>query len=226
MSSLPSTSTRRAPCARVMNSGEAPTDLNARTGLFTPPGRMSCARAKSCFDLVWRIFDEWVSAVYLDRRHCYAAGKGTIRSRANSSGVRQRCGNCLLRKRRVVGEQLIRRDAGREIVEHNRYRDPRAAKPGPAVQGVWRGDDVFLPAHGCPRGRVYAWARASANEKPSPMNVPFFCRISIGRRYLSSRRVTKNCSIRANAGAYAGVSEEVCWKMSRRSLERRRARSR
>src|SRR5215831_1029492 len=46
MKTLPSASSIREPDARRMNSGEAPTDLNARTGLSTPPGRIACARAK------------------------------------------------------------------------------------------------------------------------------------------------------------------------------------
>src|SRR3954469_21288307 len=46
MNVLPSTSSMREPDARRMNSGAAPTDLNARTGLSTPPGRIDCARAK------------------------------------------------------------------------------------------------------------------------------------------------------------------------------------
>ena len=37
---LPSTSSMRAPAARRMNSGDAPTALKARTGLSTPPGRI------------------------------------------------------------------------------------------------------------------------------------------------------------------------------------------
>src|SRR5256885_9221868 len=49
---LPSTSTSVAPDARVMNSGDPPTDLNARTGLSTPPGRSCCARKKSFCDRV------------------------------------------------------------------------------------------------------------------------------------------------------------------------------
>src|ERR687890_1465291 len=38
MNGLPSTSKTREPPPRSMNSGSPPTDLNARTGLFTPPG--------------------------------------------------------------------------------------------------------------------------------------------------------------------------------------------
>src|SRR4051812_46269448 len=49
---LPSTSTSVAPEARLMNSGDSPTDLNARTGLSTPPGSSCCARAKSFCDAV------------------------------------------------------------------------------------------------------------------------------------------------------------------------------
>src|SRR4051812_22808510 len=52
---LPSTSTSVAPDARLMNSGEPPTDLKARTGLSTPPGRSWEARAKSFFDFSVRI---------------------------------------------------------------------------------------------------------------------------------------------------------------------------
>src|SRR5213593_5235612 len=46
MNLLPSTSSMWAPAARRMNSGSAPTDVNARTGLSTPPGRIRCAREK------------------------------------------------------------------------------------------------------------------------------------------------------------------------------------
>src|SRR2546426_10247023 len=60
MNVLPSTSSMCAPEARRMNSGEAPTDLNARTGLSTPPGRMRHARWKRRVDLFVRIFnDDW-----------------------------------------------------------------------------------------------------------------------------------------------------------------------
>jgi hypothetical protein len=48
---LPSTSVNLAPAARVMNSGAPPTDVKARTGLSTPPGRMELARAKSFRDV-------------------------------------------------------------------------------------------------------------------------------------------------------------------------------
>src|SRR5437868_15454306 len=46
MKLFPSTSSMREPAARVMNNGAAPTDLNARTGLSTPPGIIACARVK------------------------------------------------------------------------------------------------------------------------------------------------------------------------------------
>src|SRR5258707_15156887 len=47
MNRLPSTSSIVAPEPRVTKSGVPPTDLNARTGLSTPPGRMREARVKS-----------------------------------------------------------------------------------------------------------------------------------------------------------------------------------
>src|SRR5215831_18552067 len=47
---LPSTSTIVAPDAFLMKSGDPPTDLNARTGLSTPPGSSCCAREKSLSD--------------------------------------------------------------------------------------------------------------------------------------------------------------------------------
>src|SRR5262245_29252766 len=50
MNVRPSTSVSRAPCARLMNSGSAPTDRNARTGLSTPPGSRRTAFANSVFD--------------------------------------------------------------------------------------------------------------------------------------------------------------------------------
>src|SRR5262245_14669040 len=46
MKRLPSTSSMYAPDARRMKSGAAPTAVNARTGLSTPPGRIRCAREK------------------------------------------------------------------------------------------------------------------------------------------------------------------------------------
>jgi hypothetical protein len=48
---LPSASRMRAPLARSMNTGVAPTDLNARTGLFTPPGRIRDDATKSFSDV-------------------------------------------------------------------------------------------------------------------------------------------------------------------------------
>ena len=48
---LLSASVTVAPCARVMNNGCPPTDRNARTGLFTPPGIYFCARANNVFDV-------------------------------------------------------------------------------------------------------------------------------------------------------------------------------
>ncbi len=45
-SSAPSTVHMRLPAARAMNTGSQPTLLQARTGLFTPPGRMFWARLK------------------------------------------------------------------------------------------------------------------------------------------------------------------------------------
>src|SRR6185312_8059109 len=52
---LPSMSTSVAPDARLMKTGEPPTDVKARTGLSTPPGSSCCARANSFFDLSDRI---------------------------------------------------------------------------------------------------------------------------------------------------------------------------
>src|SRR5262249_24572892 len=49
---LPSRSTSVAPEARAMNRGEPPTDLNARTGLSTPPGNSCCVREKTFCDRV------------------------------------------------------------------------------------------------------------------------------------------------------------------------------
>src|SRR5690349_5221036 len=51
----PSASSRCAPAARLMNNGDAPTDLNARTGLSTPPGRIREAAANSSSDLAYRL---------------------------------------------------------------------------------------------------------------------------------------------------------------------------
>src|ERR1700730_1738284 len=57
MNVLPSTSSRRDPRARRMNSGDAPTALNARTGLSTPPGRIWQARENHWLDCLKRIVD-------------------------------------------------------------------------------------------------------------------------------------------------------------------------
>lgn len=51
MYSFPSTSKMREPLARLTNTGVMPTDLNARTGLFTPPAIESPDRSKSSADL-------------------------------------------------------------------------------------------------------------------------------------------------------------------------------
>src|SRR5215813_6617749 len=64
---LPSTSTSVAPEARAMKRGEPPTDLNARTGLSTPPGSNCCAREKSFCDRV----------VFMDRHCAVRSHRGT-----------------------------------------------------------------------------------------------------------------------------------------------------
>src|SRR5215471_6967660 len=66
MNRLPSTSSIRAPDARRMNSGDAPTALNARTGLSTPPGSIAFARVKSAADRFVLMADGRLS--YFDRR--------------------------------------------------------------------------------------------------------------------------------------------------------------
>src|SRR5471030_1106618 len=43
---LPSASQKYGPCARSMNRGVPPTERNARTGEFTPPGMVFWARSK------------------------------------------------------------------------------------------------------------------------------------------------------------------------------------
>src|SRR5476651_571784 len=43
---LPSASQKCGPCARSMNRGVPPTERNARTGEFTPPGMVFWARSK------------------------------------------------------------------------------------------------------------------------------------------------------------------------------------
>src|SRR5471032_718570 len=43
---LPSASQKYGPCARSMNHGVPPTERNARTGEFTPPGMVFWARSK------------------------------------------------------------------------------------------------------------------------------------------------------------------------------------
>src|SRR5512139_964176 len=45
---LPSASQKYGPSARAMNRGVPPTERNARTGEFTPPGMDFCARSNSC----------------------------------------------------------------------------------------------------------------------------------------------------------------------------------
>src|SRR5260221_6612933 len=66
---LPSTSSMRAPEARRMKSGEAPTALKARTGLSTPPGSTCCARANSVRD-----FDTFIETTCLSRSHEWHEG--------------------------------------------------------------------------------------------------------------------------------------------------------
>jgi hypothetical protein len=50
MNVLPSTSVIDAPLALAMNSGVPPTDRNALTGEFTPPGMTFFASSKSFFE--------------------------------------------------------------------------------------------------------------------------------------------------------------------------------
>src|SRR5439155_18987721 len=58
----------REPDARLMKSGDAPTDLNARTGLSTPPGRIAWARVKRREDRVVVMADgSWLMAYGLWR---------------------------------------------------------------------------------------------------------------------------------------------------------------
>ena len=53
-----------APDARRMNSGEAPTDLNARTGESTPPGSTAWARANRREDRIVFIAErQWILMV-------------------------------------------------------------------------------------------------------------------------------------------------------------------
>jgi hypothetical protein len=44
-----------------MKSGDEPTDLKARTGLSTPPGRICCAREKRRADFVVRMCSRSIS---------------------------------------------------------------------------------------------------------------------------------------------------------------------
>src|SRR5215831_4350747 len=76
---LPSISTSVAPEARAMKSGEPPTDLNARTGLSTPPGSSCCAREKSFCDRV----------VFMETTLCHSTEKPRSRdsSRLRGSSV-------------------------------------------------------------------------------------------------------------------------------------------
>ncbi len=52
MKTLPSTSRTEEPFARSMKSGVPPTDRNARTGEFTPPGMRSLASVNSLPEVV------------------------------------------------------------------------------------------------------------------------------------------------------------------------------
>lgn len=52
MNSLSWISYTREPCARLMNTGDPPTALKARTGEFTPPGINFCASSKACSEVV------------------------------------------------------------------------------------------------------------------------------------------------------------------------------
>src|SRR4029450_3471852 len=94
-----------APRPRSMNSGDAPTDLKARTGLSTPPGRMSTARAKS--------FDERVVFIENGNSPQRSQSAQRMRSPGNLCVLCVLCGDCFLRGRlsdrasrlaRVVGD--------------------------------------------------------------------------------------------------------------------------
>src|SRR5438270_11935717 len=53
MYSLPSASKIWEPSPRAIKGGFPPTLRKARTGEFTPPGMMRCARWNNCSDLAW-----------------------------------------------------------------------------------------------------------------------------------------------------------------------------
>src|SRR5512144_87587 len=74
-----------------MNSGVAPTDLNARTGLFTPPTRTCSARRKSFTDLANFIDEEDIRRSGLGAR---GSGLGSAELVVAGAGGRRKHLNC------------------------------------------------------------------------------------------------------------------------------------
>src|SRR5438874_11430057 len=139
MNVLPSTSSMRAPEARRMNSGSAPTDVNARTGLSTPPGSTCCARANRRLERVVFIVagGDCVSAV-LDCSQL-ADGSGdeallvlVVRPRARRvEGSRCAVEVALEEKHRRDAERgAVRRGIALERAAKQRHRQAHVARRG------------------------------------------------------------------------------------------------
>ena len=87
---FPSTSNAYAPLTRSNTIGFPPTDLNARTGEFTPPGRMSCAALKISLDRVVFSAGAWTlcARAPVDRR--VVEGRLEVFARTTRAGVARR----------------------------------------------------------------------------------------------------------------------------------------
>src|SRR5579859_4417726 len=86
MYSRPPVSQRREPSARSITRGAPPTARNARTGLFTPPTRIFCARVKRSDERE----SEGTVESYYETRNATTANGGQAEERSFDSVARPR----------------------------------------------------------------------------------------------------------------------------------------
>src|ERR1700722_7540173 len=129
MYSRPSASQMCDPAARSMISGSPPTARKARTGLFTPPTRIFCARLKSSEDLL--TLESYYEDQAPGRAHFYFA----LRLQHRPIPVRQICEHRLPRcmraqrldyHRQRIGQNIRKGALSREIQAKRQLLDRRA----------------------------------------------------------------------------------------------------
>src|ERR1700733_1322376 len=109
MYSRPSASQMCDPAPRSMISGSLPTARKARTGLFTPPTRIFCARSKSSEDLL--TLESYYEDRALGRAHFYFA----LQLQHRPIPVRQICEHRVPRRMRAQRLDYHRQRIGQNI---------------------------------------------------------------------------------------------------------------